>query len=79
MWVKIYIALSSEMCINLQLKKHFNQLYQIRYISTEINVADSRLGENDLVFTKRLQMTNKIIGYSYARTIMNCIEIYSEL
>ena len=27
--------------------------------------------ENNLLFTKRFQVMNKIIGYSFARTVMN--------
>ena len=41
--VDILIALGSEMCVKTQLKKHFNQLHQIQYINTKINVAACRL------------------------------------
>ena len=34
--------------------------------------------ENDLLFTKRLQMMTNVITYSYAKTIMSSIEIYGK-
>ena len=78
MRVKIYIALSSEMIIKTQFKKTLcptipNPFYQHKdfcYLPVDWD-------ENDLLFTKRLQMMNKVISYSIANTIMNTIDIYS--
>ena len=42
--VETYIVLNSEVCISIQFKKHFNQLYQIRYINKKISVYAFRLG-----------------------------------
>ena len=42
--IKTYIALSSWVRINTQFGKHFNQLYQVRYINKKISVAACSLG-----------------------------------
>ena len=43
--VKTYIVLKSEVRINTQLTKHFNHLYQVRYIIKKISAAAFTLGQ----------------------------------
>ena len=38
-------------------------------------VLSEVLDGNDLLYTERIQMKNKAIGYSYSRTIINSTEI----
>ena len=62
MRVKICTALVAEMCIRKQFKKkHFNQLYQIWYISTKISVAACNLRWE--VFTIYKAVPNLEKGY----------------
>ena len=65
------------MCIKPQFKR--TPLPLIRYINTKIFVGVGIDWDgNDLLFTKWLQMMNKLISYSYAKKIMNSIEIYGK-
>ena len=34
--------------------------------------------ENDLLFTKRLQMMKNVVSYSYANSIIKSMEIYTK-
>ena len=68
MRAEIYIALSFEMCIKTQLKKNTLKNY------TKSNIIRQRLmllpvdwGDNDLLFSKRLKMMNRVICFSYAK------------
>ena len=75
MKVKITIASNSEMRINTQFKNHFNQLYQNRYINRRLMLLPVDRNNDGLLFIEWLHMMNKIIGYSYARTVMNSVQL----
>ena len=70
--VRIYIGLSSEMCFETLLKKHFSLLYQ----KLVLLLVD--WSENCLLIAKRLRMMNKLTGYSYSSIIMKSIETNSK-
>ena len=44
MKVETYFALKYEVRITTKVRKHINQLYQVRYINNKISVAAFRLG-----------------------------------
>ena len=63
MKVEIYIGLNSKLGINT-VWKNIEQLCQIPNNNKKISVAACRRGwENGLLFTKRLRIMNKNIGY----------------
>ena len=57
------------------LKTQFNRLHRPRYISKSISVAACGLGEKGLVLSMTFQMIDKAVGCSYARTMMDIINI----
>ena len=70
MSVKIHLDLSSETCTFTTIPSPIYVLTK-RLLSLHVD-----WDENVLVFTKQLQIMNKVVRYNYAKKIMNGIVIY---
>ena len=64
---------------NYSLQTYLEHLQQVRYVTKNISVLPVVCDKNNLVFKKRIQIMNKVIGYSYAKTIMNSTDVFSTL
>ena len=61
------------MLINTQFKNKLTNYTKSDILTKRLVSLPVDWDENVLLFTKRLRMVYKIIGYSYARTVMNSI------
>ena len=73
MKVEIYIALNSEMRINTQFETTLTNFIKSDILTKILMLLPVDWDKNGLLFTKWLHIINKIIGYSFVKTIRNSI------
>ena len=57
---------------------HSNVKKKTILLLTSVIIAAVDWDENDLLYTKRLPMMNKVFSYSCAKKNLNSIEVYGE-